>query len=251
MKNLIKSFLRSMRLYVKSMESIHFGVEWGEDIKCLLAGQELEIVMDVGANIGQTAYEVMKHFPKSRVYCFEPIPSTFNELVERTKIFPNVFPINIAFGDEIETLSIMAKPLSEQNTLVANTEEIVTENMELIEVKVETLDQFCEKNKISKINLLKIDTEGYEMKVLKGAENLITSGCIDYILIECEFLKRTTEPHGNFIEIMEHLQSLQYNVVAFYTGGIDNFGWKWGDVLFRKISDKKPNKLLISPFLSR
>jgi FkbM family methyltransferase len=251
MKNFIKLFLRSMRLYVKSMESIHFGVEWGEDIKCLLAGQELEIVMDVGANIGQTAYEVMKHFPKSHVYCFEPIPSTFNELVERTKIFPNVFPINIAFGDEIETLSIMAKPLSEQNTLVANTEEIVTENMELIEVKVETLDQFCEKNKISKINLLKIDTEGYEMKVLKGAENLITSGCIDYILIECEFLKRTTEPHGNFIEIMEHLQSFQYNVVAFYTGGIDNLGWKWGDVLFRKISDKKPNKLLISPFLSR
>jgi len=251
MKNLLKLFLRSMRLYVKSMESIHFGVEWGEDIKCLLAGQELEIVMDVGANIGQTAYEVMKHFPKSRVYCFEPIPSTFNELVERTKIFPNVFPVNIAFGDEMETLSIMAKPLSEQNTLVVNTEEIVTENMELIEIKVETLDQFCEKNKISKINLLKIDTEGYEMKVLKGAENLITSGCVDYILIECEFLKRTTEPHGNFIEIMEHLQSFQYNVVAFYTGGIDNLGWKWGDVLFRKISDKKPNKLLISPFLSR
>lgn len=251
MKKLIKVLFeaigRMMGFYVKPFYEVRFGVEWNQDIRYLLNGKDLELVIDVGANIGQTVHEVLKYFPKTRIYCFEPVPSTFEELTEETRPYPNVFPFNIALGDEVSTLPMTARTLAQQNTLVFNADALKESNIEIIEVQVDTLDQFCLKEKINRINLLKIDTEGYEMKVLKGAEKLLSAGRIDYLIVECDFFKRSDQPHGDFVEILNYLQPLQYNVVALYTAGVDNSGWVWGDVLFGKICNEEPG-FSVSPF---
>jgi FkbM family methyltransferase len=248
-KEMIETTFRFVGLYARPLNNIPFGVAWKQDIKYLLHGADLELVIDVGANIGETVHEVLKYFPKSRIYCFEPIPSTFKRLTEEIGVYSNVFPFNMAIGDQPSTLSMLAQPLAQTNTLIFDLEEAREYDSEMVDVKIETLDQFCLTNNIKKISLLKVDTEGYEMKVLRGAEQLLSSDCIDYILIECEFLKRPGEPHGDFAEILNHLQSFQYNVVSFYTGGVDNLGWIWGDVLFRKISnDRTRTDFAMSPF---
>uniref|UniRef100_A0A832M253 FkbM family methyltransferase n=1 Tax=Oscillatoriales cyanobacterium SpSt-402 TaxID=2282168 RepID=A0A832M253_9CYAN len=251
MKGVVKKILWALGLYVKPMEQVRFGVEWSQDIRYLLNGKPLELVVDVGANIGQTICEVLKYFPKSHIYCFEPVPSTFQRLSEQIDSYPNVFPFNLALGDQLSTCAMTAKPCAEQNTLVFDVEMAKHTDTEMIDVKIDTLDRFCVNNGIDKIDLLKVDTEGYELKVLKGAEQLLSSKCIDYILIECDFLERSDEPHGNFVEILNYLQLFHFNVVAFYTGGIDNLGWKWGDVLFRRILDDEPSFFAMSPFWQR
>ncbi len=251
MKRLVKEIFEALGLYVKSMERVRFGVEWSQDIRYLLNSTPLDLVVDVGANVGQTVYEVLKHFPKSRIYCFEPVPSTFQKLAERTVIFPNVFPLNMALGDQPSTCSMTAKPCAEQNTFVFDVDVARSNNTEIIDVQIDTLDRFCASHGINQINLLKVDTEGYEMKVLRGAEQLLSSKRIDYILVECDFLKRSDEPHGNFVEIFNYLQLFHYNVVAFYTGGVDNLGWKWGDVLFRRVFNEEPRFFAMSPFCQR
>ena len=248
MKNFVKAMSRSMGLYMRLLKNIPFGVEWCQDVKYLMGDIDLELVVDVGANIGQTVYEVIKYFPNSYIYSFEPIPTTFKQLVERTKAFPNVFHVNAALGDQSFTSPMTAKPLAQQNTLVFDVKEAMQNDIETDVVQVDTLDHFCTTNKINKINLLKVDTEGYEMKVLRGAEQLLSSDCIDYILIECDFFKRRGEPHGDFVEILNYLQNYRYNVVAFYTGGVDNLGWKWGDVLFRKMTSEQAGFTATSPF---
>jgi FkbM family methyltransferase len=123
MKNFVKAISRSMGLYMRLQKNIPFGVEWCQDVKYLLGDKDLELVVDVGANIGQTAYEVLKYFPKSCIYSFEPIPTTFKQLVERTKAFPNVFQVNAALGDQPSTSPMTAKPLAQQNTLVFDVKE--------------------------------------------------------------------------------------------------------------------------------
>ena len=98
-KKLVKATIfRSMGLYAKPRAQIPFGVEWIQDIKYLLNDRNLELVVDVGANIGQTVSEVLNCFPESCIYCFEPVPSTFERLTEQTSKLSNVFPINIALG---------------------------------------------------------------------------------------------------------------------------------------------------------
>jgi hypothetical protein len=72
-------------------------------------------------------------------------------------------------------------------------------------VSVTTLDKFCEENKVSKIDLLKIDVEGFEYEVLKGSVNTLTKGKIDTIQIERHVddmrVDRTLEIH----ELLEAL----------------------------------------------
>ena len=54
-----------------------------------------------------------------------------------------------------------------------------------IEVEIETLDNFAQKHKINHINFLKIDTQGFNSKVLEGAKELINNQAIDFIYTEC------------------------------------------------------------------
>jgi len=247
-KELTKAVFRSFGLDLRPARNIPFGVEWYHDIQYFTKASKLEIILDVGANIGQTALSLSKHFSDSLIYCFEPVPSTFEELVTSTKALPKVKAINQALGEKINRVPMTAKPLAEQNTLVINGNKSTSGDCETVLVDVNTLDNFCQSNKIDKINLLKIDTEGYEMNVLKGAQQLLSAHKIDYIVVECDFFRRSNEPHGDFFEVFNYLKSWEYNVVSFYTGGIDACGWKWGDVLFKKSTGEEPKGYARSPF---
>lgn len=240
LKRLVKKIFNKLGLELKFAKNIPFGIEWYRDIQFFPNGRNLEIIVDVGANIGQTARQVVDIFPKSHIYCFEPIPSTFQELLLHTRPFAQITAINAALGDQITKAPMTAKPLAQRNTLVFTQDELESNKWETTLVDVNTLDNFCDYNKIHRINLLKIDTEGYEMKVLQGAEQLLSSNCIDYILIECDFFPRKNDPHGDFFEITNYLQTFNYHIVAFYNGGVNNFGWVWGDVLFRKVNSNNP-----------
>ena len=59
------------------------------------------------------------------------------------------------------------------------------------------------------------------------------------MVCECEFTARPGEPHADFRAIQDLLEPLGYKVVSFYTGGVDNLGWIWGDVLFRHASGQR------------
>jgi hypothetical protein len=138
--------------------------------------------------------------------------------------------------------------LSVGNTLVVDNE-VALNAPPLLEVRLETADAFCVERGIQRVNLLKIDTEGYEMNVLRGAEKLLAEGRIDFILAECDFFRRGGEPHGDFIEISKHLSTFGFHVVSFYTGGVDDLGWVWGDVLFRESSRSQPGRVACSPII--
>ena len=58
------------------------------------------------------------------------------------------------------------------------------EEFEKIEVKTNTIDNFCKSKKIKNIDLLKIDAEGHEEYILKGAINLLKKNCVNIIYVE-------------------------------------------------------------------
>jgi hypothetical protein len=116
-----------------------------------------------------------------------------------------------------------------------------------LEVRTVRLDTYADEQGIDHIDLLKIDTEGHEPAVLRGADQLLRSSRIDHVLAECEFTERGDEPHGSFAEIHAILAPLGFRVVSFYTGGVDELGWRWGDVLFRRVGTVTPSRVAISP----
>ena len=115
-----------------------------------------------------------------------------------------------------------------------------------------TVDEYMYENRIDRIDLLKIDTEGNEEAVLRGSMRHLEDRKIEFVLCECDFTARPDEPHGDFRTVLGLLEPLAYRVVSVYTNGVDNLGWLWGDVLFR-YAPGQPDRhsWVTSPYVQR
>ena len=151
------------------------------------------IVVDCGANIGEWTEQlytqaVMKNdLGNIEIYSFEPSKFTYQKLVMTVKNIDvkeniKIFPINTALSNKCgESQLSIAHSGAGTNSLVqtVNSDTNSIENVELL-----TLDEFADKNDLSHISLLKIDAEGHDPDVIRGAENLISTQKIGIIQFE-------------------------------------------------------------------
>ena len=145
-------------------------------------------LFDVGANVGEFTLEILEAFRNQQffLYAFEPSDHASAQLREKVSALPNVQVIQKALGDKETTADLFAptagsalgslhqRDLSQYNISFSPNEKVT----------VTTLDKFCFENKIDRIHLLKIDVEGYELAVLKGAAAMIERNAIEVIQFE-------------------------------------------------------------------
>lgn len=170
-------------------------------------------VFDVGANIGQTARYLAPWFPQATIYSFEPVSSTYNQLIENTKHIHSIQCFNHAFGSRVETKEINLKKDCETNTLIEPATSDPTTSRE--RVSIQRIDDFCATQNIKKIDLLKIDVEGYEIEALKGADGLLSSKKIHFIYAET-FFRWEHKNMTHFVDIHKYLYERGYLLSGFY-----------------------------------
>jgi FkbM family methyltransferase len=145
------------------------------------------VIFDVGANVGDYAGETIRVFSdRVTIHCFEPSRRVFDALSERFGHRNNVVTHPIALGDvDGETVlysdhdgsplaSLYRRQLDQYGLQFSLQESVVTRR----------LDSVCRDLDVASIDLLKLDVEGHELAVLKGAGNLIQSGAIRFIQFE-------------------------------------------------------------------
>jgi FkbM family methyltransferase len=145
------------------------------------------VIFDVGANIGDYTKDVLSFFPNSQIYAFEPHPQTFNKMqasINSSKV--NLINKGCGITNSVmEIYDLCDQDGSEHATLYKGVIEGIHQKSSVsTKVKIIKLDDYCKANKINKINLLKIDTEGNEYDVLCGASKMIAGGRIDIIHFE-------------------------------------------------------------------
>lgn len=151
------------------------------------------VIFDVGANIGPTGqytHLFRDYFPLSKIYAFEPNPKAYHELCAATSDDNDQLNEQLALGDKEGVKNHFADPANDRSELAGANAEIFTEifksprKLVSYEVKVTTIDAYCKRKKIDKIDFLKIDVEGSEHLVLKGANRMISKKRIDSIQFE-------------------------------------------------------------------
>jgi FkbM family methyltransferase len=144
-------------------------------------------VFDVGANVGDYTKALLDRFQRNvDVFAFEPARSSFDRLTQRWSNHDNVHLFQLALGQADETLPLYSdREASSMASLYQRRMGHVGRAFKLVEqVTVSRLDSFCSLQEIPRIDLMKIDVEGHELSVLRGAGALLTTGAIEMIQFE-------------------------------------------------------------------
>ena len=188
--------------------------DWIEEIIRIVGPDSRCNIIDVGANIGQVALLLLQYFPQASLTCFEPSKRNYERLVENLSYLENVVCLPFALGASAGEAELHIYTNDLCNTLVPTFREPWLEHVGVEAVKVVTLDQFAAEHKISSIDILKIDVEGYELSVLKGALWLLTNHRIRFVYAEVGFHRNRR--HQCFSDLIDFMFALDYDLCGFY-----------------------------------
>ncbi|MEQ8385848.1 MAG: FkbM family methyltransferase [Coleofasciculus sp. A1-SPW-01] len=193
MKRQIREILKNLGYEIHNTKTKYLppGMDLVADIKKIFPDlSQINTVFDVGANIGQTALYFSQKLPDANILSFEPVKETFHELQNNTSRLKQVNCFNHAFGDKDESKRIFMRKDSQIHSMIDNVTspsdaisgmyDIVGEEI----VNIKKIDSFCYEQNIDTIDLLKIDTEGYEMQVLQGASSYLGDNRVKLIYSE-------------------------------------------------------------------
>lgn len=155
------------------------------------------VIFDVGGNAGNYSMALSSFFSSNAtIHSFEPSKKTYEIFLETTKSIKNIIPNNFGFSDTdknqlLYTNSIGSGLASMYKRRLEHFGISMDKNEE---IKLSTIDDYCEINNIDRIHFLKLDIEGHEIKALNGAAKMISSRKIDVIQFEfggCNIDSRT------------------------------------------------------------
>lgn len=145
------------------------------------------VVLDVGANKGAYAEQVLAIRPDAQVIAFEPSPTAFKILREKS-IKAGFAALPFGCSDREEELVLYDYADSPGSEHASVYQEQFSDNLKAEavghKVKCITVDGFMESQDITNVDLLKIDVEGHEMAVLRGTENALREGRIRAVHFE-------------------------------------------------------------------
>jgi FkbM family methyltransferase len=177
-----------------------------------------DTVLDIGGNIGQTAlFMAKKTSPGGVVISFEPFPETYKRFLTNLQLNPginNLVVENIALGNSHAKLKMLA-----ENTGNSGQNRILNENNPadaVIEVDVMPLSSYLHNKPLDRIDLIKIDVEGFEYNVLKGASDVLKKY---RPLLYIELSEKNLNQQGSSAsEVVRLLNELSYDVKDVASG---------------------------------
>lgn len=189
--------------------------EYGDNLirlaRCVESKEGVSSIIDIGANVGDTTAMLLTDNPKREVIAIEGDTYFFDILNKNLKGDKRVHTVKVFLGEQ--DTEVQAATQRNNGTLR------IKESNENTKVELITLDSLLKKNPHFKnARILKIDTDGYDNKILRGAkEYLLNQGPVLFFEYDTELLKSNNE---NSLDIFAFLKNCGYKTVLFY----DNHG---------------------------
>ena len=165
------------------------------------------VFIDIGANVGDYSLWLRRQYPNSKILAFEPNPKTFAKLRQAIRDDKTIL-IDKGLGATEGILPFFDRRDCEGSSGHGSLyEEVITgihkADAVRVDVRITTFDRVLQERSINRVSLLKIDTEGHELEVLRGAEKSLRKGLID--VIQLEFNETNIVSKVFFRDLMEFL----------------------------------------------
>ena len=193
------------------------------------------VVFDVGANVGEWTFAILEQgddLAGLKVHAFEPCSGTYEILVSRTSTSPSaakIIPVHKACSSTpgIGALNVVGIGVG-TNSLTRAEQSAGVEQVELT-----SIDDYCHVSDIDHISLLKIDAEGHDPSVIKGAAGMMQRHAID--VLQFEYNQRWIF-NGSFLrDVFNFLRPLGYAIGKVTPDGVEFYEhWDWELETFRE-----------------
>lgn len=148
--------------------------------------QDGDNFLDIGANIGWYSLRIAAAQRNTQVFCFEPLPKTWKQLLANLAVnnISNIKPHNFGFSNKAGSFPFYYYPEGSGNASAANLSG--RDDVEVVECQVQTLDQFSADNG-TRVDFIKCDVEGAELLVFQGGRQTIAR---DLPIVFSEILRK-------------------------------------------------------------
>jgi FkbM family methyltransferase len=232
-KSLIRALVKHAGFEIKRLgDQKPFGQDVFSDINrlSLAWNYQIKCLFDVGANDGATAIAALSHFNEARIFAFEPHPLTFATLRENVS-GPRFQAFNIAFGDKQGEAELFSYDNNKINSLVPDARYAMRfgKKGNPIKISISTIDDFCAAHCIATIDVLKIDTEGFDLSVMRGAAGKLARREVRFVYTEFnDIFEQPGRTGGALFPICDFLYPLGFRFVAAFTDYIVTEGEFFG-----------------------
>ncbi len=192
-----------------------------------------DLVFDVGANVGEWSLYALQVEPSIQLFSFEPLPLIYSDLKGKLAKYTNAEVFNLALSDRSGKANFCYYDETYDFSGLSGffVREVLKADHKppkIIRVDQLTLPDFCLEHNIDKIDFLKIDAEGAESMIIKGAREMIESQLIT--AIQFEYGGCYIDAKATLKEIYDLFVECDYAVFRIMPNGLIRIA-QWGDHL--------------------
>lgn len=193
------------------------------------------VIFDIGANVGQKYREFREMFPAAEIFSFEPSEASLPELRNAMQGDPRGHVVELAAGDRDAESQFFEYEHSSANSMLraADSENAPdwTRRPTSRTVRQTTVDVFCSQKHLTRVDLLKTDTQGFDGAVIRGAQATLKNTKI--VIVEAIFEPQYQDQSG-FDEVYRLLYSAGFRLIGLYdqVRAADGMSLSYGDALF-------------------
>lgn len=193
----------------------------------------IRVVFDIGANVGTFSLLAKAILPSATVEAFEPLVKHVDEFHRNLAGVEGIRVHSIALGSRNVTAAMRVTAFSDSSSVLRPTEinrrHFGTREITQVPVVVRRLDDYCQESLLPLPDLIKVDVQGYELEVFKGAEGCLRSA--KAVIVEASFADYY-EDQPLFGEVVEFLGRFNLQLAALGSETATGVPLRQADMLF-------------------
>lgn len=182
---------------------------------------QCKVVFDVGANVGDWTGLALGVNPQLRVHCFEPSITAFQRLQSRSFPAEQVLLNRCGLGATEGEMALYLFSAESGLSSLYPRKGIGKSQTRIEHVRMDTLDSYCQRRGVDHIDLLKLDVEGHELRVLEGSASMLAGGRVRRI--QFEYGGTYIDARVLLKDMFDLLTSYGYQLSKIYPRGLRPF----------------------------